>query len=157
MYLSFTLTESGSSKLTVLFNDLDLFPQNDPNGFSETVKATFKAVGQTPVLKTGTISSVGGSVTELGNDVLQLEADLGSLTAGTYYLLLSFTSTINKRELNGHVTNTLEHLRALITTTTKDSGSGEVPLPGALVLFGTVLAGSAGFGAWRRRRSERLS
>jgi hypothetical protein len=35
-----------------------------------------------------------------------------------------------------------------------DSGPSPVPLPGALVLMGSVVAGSAGFARWRRRRSS---
>ena len=31
---------------------------------------------------------------------------------------------------------------------------GEVPLPAAVWLMGTMLAGGAGFGAWRRRRKN---
>jgi hypothetical protein len=31
---------------------------------------------------------------------------------------------------------------------------GQTPIPGAAVLMGTVLAGGAGFGAWRRRRQK---
>jgi hypothetical protein len=35
-----------------------------------------------------------------------------------------------------------------------DSGPSPVPLPGALVLMGSVLAGSAGLARWRRRRTS---
>jgi hypothetical protein len=31
-------------------------------------------------------------------------------------------------------------------------GPGQTPIPGAAFLMGSVLAGGAGFGAWRRRR-----
>jgi hypothetical protein len=34
-------------------------------------------------------------------------------------------------------------------------GAGGTPLPSALALMGTVLAGGAGFGAWRRRSKSR--
>jgi len=36
-------------------------------------------------------------------------------------------------------------------------GSGEVPIPGAFLLMGTVLAGGGGFAAWRRRRERSAS
>lgn len=153
MYLKFVVATGGPSTLTVLFSDLDLKPGNDPNGFTETLKAVFKADGTTELLNTGVLTTVGGIVSDLGNDVLKLEANLGNLTAGSHYLLLSFTSTIDKSKLSGTLTNTVEYLVAQVTTTPPNPGSGPVPLPGALVLFGTVVAGSLGFGAFRRRRS----
>jgi LPXTG-motif cell wall-anchored protein len=36
-------------------------------------------------------------------------------------------------------------------------GTGEVPIPGAFLLMGTVLAGGGGFAAWRRRRERAAS
>ena len=36
-------------------------------------------------------------------------------------------------------------------------GPGETPIPGAAFLMGSVLAGGAGFGAWRRRRREKFA
>ena len=36
----------------------------------------------------------------------------------------------------------------------RPGGSGEVPLPGALFLFGTVLAGSYGFARWKKERRK---
>jgi LPXTG-motif cell wall-anchored protein len=36
-------------------------------------------------------------------------------------------------------------------------GTGEVPIPGAFLLMGTVLAGGGGFTAWRRRRERAAS
>lgn len=34
---------------------------------------------------------------------------------------------------------------------------GDTPIPGALWLFGTVLAGGAGFGRWRKKRNTQLA
>jgi hypothetical protein len=41
---------------------------------------------------------------------------------------------------------------ATITELGQGAGPGETPLPAAAWLFGSVLAGSAGFGQWRKRR-----
>ena len=37
------------------------------------------------------------------------------------------------------------------------AGENETPLPGAVWLFGTVLAGGAGFGRWRKKRKVQLA
>jgi LPXTG-motif cell wall-anchored protein len=36
-------------------------------------------------------------------------------------------------------------------------GPGETPIPGAAFLMGSVLAGGAGFGFWKRRRKNRIA
>lgn len=36
----------------------------------------------------------------------------------------------------------------------RGGGPGDTPVPGAVFLMGSVLAGGAGFGAWRRRRNK---
>jgi len=38
-----------------------------------------------------------------------------------------------------------------------DEGGGSTPLPAAVWLFGTVLAGGAGFGRWRKKRKAQLA
>ena len=40
----------------------------------------------------------------------------------------------------------------LLEILTPNSGPSPVPLPGAVVLMGTVLAGSAGLARWRKRQ-----
>ena len=35
------------------------------------------------------------------------------------------------------------------------NGAGTTPLPGALAMFGSALAGAAGIGGWRRRRQRK--
>ena len=40
------------------------------------------------------------------------------------------------------------------TTLALDNAPGETPLPPAALLMGSILAGGAGFGAWRRRRKS---
>lgn len=45
-------------------------------------------------------------------------------------------------------------LTGCATDNCRDPAPGETPVPGAALLMGSVLAGGAGFGAWRRRRSK---
>lgn len=42
----------------------------------------------------------------------------------------------------------------LVTLNFQAAAPGDVPLPPAIAMFGSVLAGAAGFGAWRRKRSK---
>ena len=96
------------------------------------------------------ITDIGGLVK--GDDDTQqiLELALGTLTTDPLYLALQF-----KSQSDFHGTNTPEYLIAMVTSPERPpGGGGEVPLPGAMALFGTVIAGSWGVNRWRRRRGR---
>ncbi len=76
-------------------------------------------------------------VVKAGNDFVVFSIALGVLSG------LWNTSLLDNKDLS-HI--------SFYDGQTPNGGGGEVPLPGAIWLMGTVLAGGAGFGAWRRRR-----
>ena len=45
----------------------------------------------------------------------------------------------------------------LLLVPTEQEAPPGTPLPGAVWLFGTVLAGGAGFGRWRKKRKAQLA
>ena len=130
MYLKFSPV-SGSSVLNVKFQDLDLNGVNDPANFLESLQV-FTGAG---VALTGLITNIGGIVTgDTNSQTLTLA--LGVVN-DPLYLLLNFKAST---PTNG--TNTPEYLIATVSN---------VPLPGALMLFGSGLAGLAMLGRRRKR------
>jgi hypothetical protein len=152
MILRFSpVSKTANSTLRVIFEDLDLSGANDPVGFLERLKVqTWSAKDNKAVDLTGWIKDIGGLVT--GNSSTQqiLSLALGTLQTDPLYLFLQFKA---QSTFNG--TNTAEYLIAMVTSPdAPPGGGGEVPLPGAVALFGTVLAGSWGIGRWRRHRNR---
>lgn len=139
MFLAFSPIVSGLDyTLDILFEDLDLAGANDPTGFLETVD----------VLNSSGVSLVGGPITDISSAVVAGNADtqqllslaLGALTANPFYLKLTFSAAFTR---NG--TNTAEFLVATLTP---------VPLPAALPLFLTGLAGLGFAGRIRRKAAS---
>jgi hypothetical protein len=141
LYFS-SVSTAHNSTLTINFEDLDLHGANDPEHFFENLNI-FRAGNSL----TGWITDigspiVGGHIT--GNNTYQtLVLDLDKPTDSSLWLVLKFTATSDFRG-----TNTAEFLRATIT---ENADASAVPLPGALVLMGSVLTGFCGVGFWRRR------
>jgi len=131
------------SKLTIIFEDLDLHGASDPDHFFESLK-----ILQAGNSLTGWITDIGGPITGgaiAGNNTNQtLNLDLGTSTASSLWLVLKFKAT---SDFKG--TNTAEFLRATISEVPA-APPVATPLPGALVLMGSVL-GFFGAGVWRRR------
>ena len=133
MFLYFSPV-SGNSVLTIKFQDLDLVGANDPSGFFESLQI-FGQGGNplTPVI-TSLGSFLNGNVS--GDHSAQLLTLALGVVSGPLYLELDFHA---HSDSNG--TNTAEYLLATVSP---------VPLPGALVLFGSGLVG-LGFVARRRK------
>ncbi len=144
MFLRFDGLIANSGTLSILFEDLDLTPVNDPPGFTETIQI-FDQNGTE--LTTGIISDVltpsPFSITTAGgpNDTLELALALGPIAASTFFIELNFAASFASSG-----TNTAEYLRATFT-----ENLSVVPLPAALPLYGTGLA-IMGFVGWRRKR-----
>lgn len=74
-------------------------------------------------------------------------------TSGFWSTAGMFINSNNIAQNNSHLSIWYDST-SKCTTDCGGSGSGEVPLPAAVWLLGTAVAGSAGFGAWRRRRAS---
>jgi hypothetical protein len=156
MVLRFEPSASGKNELTIKFEDLDLNGVNDPAGFLETLNlslGTRTKVGwhwvtsYTPLA--GPFSSLVSPFRPDGNSdtqILDLLLDLP--TTDPLYLVLDFTahSTFKGQNTPEYLWATLSPADANIPVAT--------PLPGALVLMGSVLTSFFGVGAWRRRRTR---
>lgn len=126
MNLEFTpVSTTQASVLTIDFEDLDLDPINDPNGFFESLQVfDDQSNPLTPL-----ITQIGGLIT--GNGSTQhLSLDLGLLTSTTFFAQLTFGSDYTNRG-----SNTPEYLVAQVSAT----GPTLVPSPGTLALFGTAI------------------
>lgn len=137
MYLRFSgLTIGQTGTLTVRFEDLDVMPVNDPNGFTEQLNVFSNGVSLTGLITAiGATPIGGGSVT--GNLTSQaLTLFLGTISTTQLLLRLDFVGALQ----TGTGTNTAEFLRAEIS---------QVPVPAALPL---LLSGIAGLGFAGRRR-----
>lgn len=150
MTLKFSpVSTTASSTLKVFFEDLDLMGAADPNGFVERLNV-LNSKGQS--LTGGWIKSLGPYVTG-DHDHQTLALSLGILSADPLYLQLVF-----KSRADFYGTNTAEYLVAAVNWDDPPPGAGgEVPLPGAMVLMGTVLAGSIGVAVRRRCRLRAAS
>ncbi len=97
--------------------------------------------------KTGTTSTFGGS----GFSTTTL-ADAYAVHYGNGELLFLFQTATAFSLSNWSLAN-LSNFRSYdVTWPGPGPGPGQAPIPGALWLFGTVLAGGAGFGSWRNKR-----
>ena len=76
----------------------------------------------------------------------QILAGSALLGAGNYYL-----------QLMGIGGGTAGYGGNLTTAATGNNTPGQTPVPGAMLLMGSVLAGAAGFAGWRKQRSKRDS
>jgi hypothetical protein len=143
MVLRFSpITTTVPSYLTVKFEDLDLKGVNDPNGFLESLNIYRGGTSITG----GWINNISSSLVDGDHNSQVLKLLLNAPINDPLYLVMKFTA---KSDFNG--TNTPEYLRATI-----DVGDNAppipTPLPGALVLMGSLLTCTYGVGAWRRRR-----
>jgi hypothetical protein len=120
---------------------------------------------------TGTLTQVGGgafnlnsfyyylngnselTVTPFINNVAQTTIVLSSPlhTGSTYATLISGVTSISFAD-TGNSTLRIDDINVVASA---DDAPFVTPLPGAL--FGTVLAGGAGFGRWRKKRNVRLA
>lgn len=149
MILRFTpVSKTENSTLRIIFEDLDLKGVNDPGGFLEKFKLQAWN-GTKKVDLTEWITNITSALVDGDNDTQILELALGKLTTDPLYLLLNFKSIPKDKG-----TNTPEYLIAMVTSPNPAPPPSEVPLPGAIALFGTVLAGSWGADKWRRRRGR---
>jgi hypothetical protein len=97
---------------------------------------------------TGSGSSNGADFTLSG-----LVADVWGIWYDNQFLALSYSAAIAALSISG-LPNKVTNIFAYCTADCFRQETPVVPLPGALVLMGTVLAGGTGFGAWRRRRAR---
>ena len=147
MFLEFDpVALTGPASLTLEFDDLDLDPVNDPNGFFETVQV-FDASG---TAITGKISSLGGTAGGTaggtvvgGDDSLQTSAPipLGQLLSTPFYAELVFSASALSEQQN-----TVEYLRASVDV--EDAALGEIPLPAPFLMLLSALGG-LGILRWR--------
>src|SRR5690606_31416029 len=89
-------------------------------------------------------------VKKQGNDFTlywEVAVACGSVNLACLQAALSITS--------GNWTGDFSHITWYDSVPSGGGGGNEnIPLPAAVWLFGTAVAGSAGFGAWRRRRAS---
>ena len=161
MFLKYDTLEVGNHLLTLDFTDLDLAGANDPAGFFESIE--FFA----PTLAGGW--STRGKITNVAN-AGEFEAQEQNIQLVSYnpdqqkiQALVNVQSSfyVAKLVLNVETnnfwsgTNLLESLlTTMVALPPEAPPPGPVPLPGALVLMGSALAGSAGFATWRKRRAR---
>jgi len=146
MFIRFGGLAINNGTLSIIFDDLDLTPVNDPANFTETIQIFDQSGSE---LTTGIITDVttpspftitsGGS-----NDPIELTLALGPVAIPTFFIELRFAA-----EFAASGGNTAEFLRA--TFTEGNENISVVPLPAALPLYGTGLA-IMGFIGWRRKR-----
>jgi hypothetical protein len=141
MILRFSpVSTTAPSRLSVLFEDLDLNGANDPSGFLESLNV-LTASGNS--LTNGWITSIGGLITG-NNDRQALNLSLGTLTATPLFLVLNF-------KVVSHIygTNTPEYLIATVT----DIPTSPVPLA-PMPLSVTFVLALSGWYVWRRRQAH---
>lgn len=127
------VSTSDPSQLTLYFNDLDLAGVNDPSFFFEDVQV-FNVDGNA---LTDVISSSDDVLVSFADSINQtISVALGVLESSNFLVNLTFNSDGAPR----YARNTEEFIVTEVSA---------VPLPGAALLFGTVLAGAA---ARRTRR-----
>ncbi len=142
MILRFDPVNIGPANLLIRFEDLDLAGANDPFGFFETLRVFNSAnVALTPLITSINDPGVSG---DANGQTLSLALNVLS---NPLFLVLKFKANFGYNY--GH--NTAEYLIATITS--PDGGVGEVPLPPAALLFGSVLAGGGLFARYRRKRA----
>jgi len=152
MVLRFEPTKAGQNTLTIRFEDLDLIGANDPDGFHERLN-----LFEGDLIKKGkkwktVLTSLTDPITMMDGrfigdrDTQILSLPLNLPTTDPLYLVLIFAADSTFKG-----TNTAEYLLATIAPVEAQA----TPLPGALVLMGTVLAGCYGVGKLRRRRARR--
>src|SRR5262245_2522841 len=145
MFLRFSpISTTSPSMLTIKFDDMDLKGVNDPKGFLESLNIYRGGTSITG----GWIKNIDSLLVDGDNNTQILSMMLDLPISNPLYLVLKFKA---KSDFWG--TNTAEYLRATITEIPQ-TPPVPTPLPGALVLMGTVLAGSYGVGMWRRRRTR---
>ena len=145
MWLKFSNAGFGTGTLTVLFQDLDLINVNDPTRFLESLN----------VLREDGTSLTGGFITDISSALVDGDANSQTLLiAGILldddplYLQLQFRACqrnnvgTNCDGRDGR--NTAEFLHAEISTS-------PVPLPPAVLLFGTALVGMGILGRRRKK------
>jgi hypothetical protein len=151
MILRFSpVSTSAPSKLSILFEDLDLKHANDPTGFFESLEVLKETKTNTLVSLTGLITDIGGLITPYGpgpnpdpHNALQLNYSIGVLDTNPLYLELKFKADFGYE----YGTNTPEYLIATVT----DIPTSPVPLA-PMPLSATLLLSLGGWYAWRRRQ-----
>ena len=129
-------------------------PGNDPG--TNHLDAT--SITAELVVDNGGSLSVPGTLTENVAYVNALPSALGITTLGTWELITLSVST-GGSPITGDIG--LE-LGASMTSTDQPHEVDFVvpsatPLPGAVWLFGGVLAGAAGYGRWRKRQNQKMA
>lgn len=128
------LNPDADGVLSVLFEDLDVAGVNDPSGFVETINV-FSADGQS---LTGNIDTLDSLFVSGDSGAQLLRLGLGLIGDNPFFVRLRFRS---ESEYFGR--NTAEFLIAKVS---------EVPIPAALPL---MLSGLAGIAFFRRRRKAK--
>jgi len=142
---------TGSSTFGTFANDSGL-NSNGCNGSGAFF--CFSAVpqlGNTPALAADSVIDIPFSLTiTAGNDFL-------AYIAGSPSFKIDWAGCKNPPNCTANYDNV--SLGGALTPTTFDEENppGGTPIPGAVWLFGTVLAGGAGFGRWRKKRKAQLA
>jgi hypothetical protein len=136
------ITTTVPSYLTVKFKDLDLRGVNDPKGFLESLNVYLNGTSIT----NGWITNISSSLVDGDNNSQVLKLLLNAPINNPLYLVMKFTATSDFYGIN-----TPEYLRATIDVDDQNTPI-PTPLPGALVLMGSLLSCSYGVGFWRRRQ-----
>ena len=157
-YNSLTITLPATSTYTGSFGDFLFDVQLQDPGKSDTRPPVQLPFNITISAYSGAAvpANLMGSLTLTDTDKdLKTNADLS-------FLLLAETSTLISTvvlELSDAGFKEIKHFQISdlqLVACTGDCGGGgpfPTPLPGALWLFATVLAGGAGFGRWRRKKN----